>query len=95
MPYKTLYYGSITKEIEPTLYRLARNSAEVEVREYVVVLDASYYYSSERELSDQLKYLRERSEYLFDKLIKKWDRLSLIQANSEIGAQTLCNLTLK
>jgi hypothetical protein len=95
MPYKTLHYGPISKEVEPTLYRVARNPAEVECREYVITLDASYYYSSERELTDQLKYLRERSEYLYDKLIKKFDRVSLIQANSEIGAQTLCNLTLK
>ncbi len=32
---------------------------------------------------------------MFEKLVKKWDRMSLIQANSEIGVETLCNLTLK
>ncbi len=48
MPYKTLYYGPMTKEIEPLLYRIARNPSEVESREYVIFLDASYYYSTEK-----------------------------------------------
>lgn len=32
MPYKTLYYGPLTKEIEAGLYKIAKNPIEVESR---------------------------------------------------------------
>lgn len=32
---------------------------------------------------------------MYDKLIKKFDRLSLVRSNSETGIETMCNLTLK
>jgi hypothetical protein len=37
----------------------------------------------------------ERSSYLFDKLVKKFDRVSFVQANRESGFLTHCSLTLK
>lgn len=39
--------------------------------------------------------MKERSDYIFDKLIKKIDRISITKFNNMTDIETGCNLTLK
>lgn len=67
---------------------------EVESREFIFFLDSSQIYISEKLLNDQIQHIIERSTYVFDKLVKKFDRVSIVQS-SQSGLITHCNLTLK
>lgn len=40
-------------------------------------------------------YLKERAGYLFDKLVKKTDRVSIVKFNTGEGIKIECNLILK
>ena len=42
-----------------------------------------------------LDYIKERSDYIFDKYVNKFDRVSIAKFNANIEMDTLCKLTIK
>jgi hypothetical protein len=95
MPFKTLHYGPVTPEIKPLLYRRPTMKADSEMREYVFMYDTAQLSFSSEDKQNLIAYMKERSDYIFDKQIKDIDRLSISKFSSNIELDILCKLTFK
>jgi hypothetical protein len=54
------------------------------MREYMMMYDMGHLNYTEADRSSYVGYIRERSDYIFDKYVKNVDRVSITKFNSHI-----------
>lgn len=65
------------------------------MREYIYMYDTAGLDYPYAYCQKHIAYMKERSDYVFDKLMKKIDRVSITKFNNVSEVETGCNLTLK